>query len=478
MSKSRAKLFIENFFAYGVINALNKFVPLLLLPVITRLLTDTSEFGRFDMFNTIVSLGTSIAILGMYDALFREYFERDDQKYKKAVTSTALVIVSVSSVLITIILIVFNKAFSQLFIGDQKSGYIILMSAIGILLSANTNIISAPTRIQNKRKIYVFSGLLNILSYYILAIVLLNLGYGYKGLIFSNLVATVLLVVFFFILNRKEFDILLFDKKIAKELFKIGLPLLPTFIIYWMFHAIAKIMITNMMGLSDVGIYSIGSKVASISLFIYSAFAGGWQYFSFSTMKDKDQVQMNSRIFEYLAAISFFAYFLSMNFDNLVFNSIFTGDYKLGVIVFPFLFLCPLLLMLFQTIGNQFLIIKKSFILTICLFIGLLTNLLLNFSFIRLFGIKGSAMATLIGYTVALLMVLIFAGRFKLLKINPRFIYLAIFTCIVTVKLFFFDDVWTTVFTLIGMLMIIIFYYKDFKLITRLIPYRFKRNKE
>jgi len=29
---------------------------------------------------------------------------------------------------------------------------------------------------------------------------------------------------------------------------------------------------------------------------IYTAFAGGWQYFAFSTMKEDDQVQSNSNI--------------------------------------------------------------------------------------------------------------------------------------------------------------------------------------
>ena len=64
-------------------------------------------------------------------------------------------------------------------------------------------------------------------------------------------------------------------------------------------------MITNMLGNHQTGIYAIGTKVASGSHLIYTAFAGGWQYFAFSTMKDKDQVKNNSNVFEYLGVISF-----------------------------------------------------------------------------------------------------------------------------------------------------------------------------
>ena len=79
---SRAKLFLENFFVYGFINILSKIVPLILLPVVTRLLPDTSAFGIFDMYNVIVGFATPLAILGLYDAMFREFFEKDDQQYK------------------------------------------------------------------------------------------------------------------------------------------------------------------------------------------------------------------------------------------------------------------------------------------------------------------------------------------------------------------------------------------------------------
>ena len=37
-------------------------------------------------------------------------------------------------------------------------------------------------------------------------------------------------------------------------------------------------------------------KLASISSLIYAAFAGGWSYFAFSTMKDEGQVALNSKV--------------------------------------------------------------------------------------------------------------------------------------------------------------------------------------
>jgi len=109
-----------------------------------------------------------------------------------------------------------------------------------------------------------------------------------------------------------------FDRNIARELFKIGLPLVPTFLIYWVYNSTDRIMITNMLGTGQLGIYSIGSRVAQISQVIYLAFAGGWQYFAFSTMRDEDQVDLVSRVFEYLGIISFLAFLAIVPFNNLI----------------------------------------------------------------------------------------------------------------------------------------------------------------
>jgi len=449
---SRAKLFLENFFAYGFINVLNKIVPLLLLPVVTRLLPDTSAFGIFDMFSVIVGFATPLAILGLYDAMFREYFEKDDQQYKYDVTTTTQRIILASSTVLTIILILFNSLFSKLFFGTQEHKDIIVYSAIAVIFSANLTPIQAPTRMLNRRKVFVISGLVGSVGNYLIAILLISLGYSYYALIYASIFINIIMVLFFWIQNKQFFLRGKFDKKIAKELFKIGLPLVPTFVIYWVYNSMDRIMITNFLGTSELGIYAIGSKVAHISQLIYMAFAGGWQYFAFSTMKDGDQVDLTSRVFEYLGIISFAFFLLILPFNQLIFNLFFEGDYTKGSIVFPYLFLSPLLLMLFQTAGNQFLVVKKSYLSTLSLSIGAGLNVLLNYFLIPRIGIVGASMATLIGYVTSVIIVVLITQKMKLFKIKFRFIIVSIF---VVVDLIIFQN---SIFNIYIVNLILIFF--------------------
>lgn len=437
MLSGRKRLFIENFIAYGAINALDKIVPLVMLPVVTRLLTDTADYGRFEMFNTIVGFGSAFAILGIYDAMFREYFEKDDEEYKSLVTSTAAKVVFFSACTVSLILVLFSKAVSVVFLNTSENWHIVVMAASGIFLSANRAIISAPTRMKNHRKVYIFSGISYSAIYYAFAILFIKLGMSYNGLIYGNLIASLYMFIFFFYLNHRDFKLGLFSSNVAKELLKIGVPLVPCFVIYWAFNSMDKIMISHMLGLRDVGIYSIGAKVASISTFIYASFVGGWQYFAFSTMKDKDQVELTSKIFEYLGVLSFIAFAIVILFDNFVFDKLFTENYKRGVAVFPYLFLSPLILMLFQTAGNQLLVIKKSYISTICLLGGLLVNLVLNYIFIPRFGIKGAGVATLMGYATSVIILLLVTEKLKLTKISLRFAIISGVTGVALTQIFF-----------------------------------------
>lgn len=465
-TQNRVKLFIENFFAYGFINVLNKIIPLLLLPVVTRMLTDTADYGKFDMFNTLVGFGSSIVMLGMYDAMFREYFEKDDPMYQKSVCSVALRIVLASSFGMLLIMVFFSRYFSLVFFGDFNSKSIVVLASIGMVLAAWKSIISAPTRFQNKRKVYVVSGLLSSTFYYAISIALIFNGFGAFGLIYSNLISSFLILLFFIVLNWKHFDISIKNKPIRKELFKIGLPLMPTFLIYWVFHSMDRIMIANMLDLSQVGIYSIGARVASISQIVYMAFAGGWQYFAFSTMNDEDQVAMTSKIFEYLGIVSFVA-FLGMTFvDDFVFQLLFTGDYTKGVLVFPFLFLAPLLQMLFQIGANQFLVIKDTKIVTISLIIGALSNVVLNYLLIRKFGIIGCALATLAGYYITVIIIMIITAKRKVLVFSKKFILL--FSLLMVLCLLMFFGMYNNYISVIALTGIGLLYYQEVRSILKL----------
>ena len=417
---NKFKLFIENFFIYGFGGIIGKIIPLIMVPVVTRMMPETSYYGISDLSNTVASFGSAIAGLGLYDAMYRMFFEKEDSLFKKDVCSTTLNFAFISSVTVFLLMIVFKGGIARVFFGSEKYSYLIYITAFTSLVSATNNIIAAPTRMQNNRRIYLLTNTISPLLSYIVAIVLIQYGYYIVALPIGALISGLTMEVSFYILNHKWFKIGSIDKVLLKQLLKIGLPLLPNFLIYWIFNSSDKIMIVNFLSANESGIYSVGSKLGHASQLIYTAFAGGWQYFAFSTMKEKDQVNSNSLIFEYLAAISFIASIMMCSLSRPLFNLLFTGEYVRGYVVAPYLFLAPLLQMLLQVSCNQFVIIKTTWPNMFILSFGAAVNIVLNYSLIPFLGIEGAAIATLVGYALSVVIAVFALCKIKLMLVSKR----------------------------------------------------------
>ena len=465
MKNNKLKLFLENFMFYGGLSMLQKALPFIILPIITRLLVDPSAYGIADMFNLIISFGSALAVLGIYDAIFREFFEeKDNKEYQKKVTSTGMNIVLISGLIIMILVLVFRTFIGKKFLGNEIYSNLVVLSGVGIYLSAISSIVSVPTRLRNQRKVYLIRGLTFPIIGFGITITSIKLGYTYEALIYGTIGMSIISVISFYFINKNDFSLKIFDKKVAKELLKIGLPLVPTFLIYWIFNSMDRIMINRILGASELGIYTVGSKVASISQLIYSAFAGGWGYFAFSTMKDEKQVETNSKIFEYLGVISITVYILAQPFISPVFNLFLKGGYIRGKEVFSFLFLSPLILMLYQTVGNQVIVIKKSYLSTLALLFGAVLNIILNLLFIESYGIRGAAFSTLNSYIVSVIIMCLICYKYKLFIASKKFLLISFFILSGIYFDFFFNEyVYYKLIYGSTLLIIIKIYLKDLK---------------
>lgn len=419
---NKFKLFISNFVIYGLGGIISKIIPLIMVPIVTRIMPDASYFGISDLSNTVIQFGSAFAIMGMYDAMYRMFFERDEEEYQKAVCSTALVFTLLTSFVIFLLMLLGRNLIAKYFFSDPQYTNVVYLSAIATLVGATNSIISAPTRMQNKRKVFLIANTLGPLISYAVAIPMLLAGYYIIALPLAAVISAVTMETAFGVMNRQWFSLRKWDFRLMKQLLVIAVPLLPNFLIYWVFNSCDKVMITNMIGIEAAGIYSVGSKLGHCSQLIYTAFAGGWQFFAFSTMKESDQVKTNSLIFEYLGILSFAATFFICAWSYGIYRVLFVEEYLSGYIVAPYLFLAPLLQMLFQVACNQFLVIKKTWPNMLILSAGAVINVIINLVLIPVLGIEGAAIATLMGYVVSDIVCVIVLCRMQLMVISGRFL--------------------------------------------------------
>lgn len=460
----KLRLFLENFLIYGLGGIISKGIALLMVPVITRIMPSPVYYGISDLSNTIISIGSAVAILGMYDAMYRYFFEKEDDTYKKEICSTTLAFTIGFSFLIFLLMIILGKNIASFFFGNAELYYVVYIDAVAVLAGATNGIISAPTRMQNQRKIFLFFNTFGPIISYTLSIWLLLEGYFIIALPLAGAVTVILTEIAFGVLNKKWFSLGYIRKEYLKGLLALALPLAPNFFIYWIFNSSDRIMVTNLIDLNAAGLYAVGSKLGSASQLIYLAFAGGWQYFAFSTMKDENQVETNSRVFEYLGAISFCSFFFVCALVKPIYEILFPKEYLDGFVVAPYLFLAPLLQMLMQVVGNQFLVVKKTWPTSVILGVGALLNIVFNFYFIPRIGIEGAAVGTLLGYAISLLLYILVLRQMDLFILRWHFVL----TVGISVVYFFIWRICFTGYPIISLLLSLMgtagiagLYYKD-----------------
>lgn len=377
-----------------------------------------------DLFQLLIGIGTPLAILGINDAIYREYF---DKTYGgEDVTTTAQRIILASSTVVFCGLIVFQKSVASLFFQNQEYTWIVVLGAFGIWFNANRMTARIPTKIQNKTRLFALSGIFESLGYYLLALFLVLSGRYYDGLMYARIIVSLVLVGVFYWLNRDFFK----GKarvSIGKALLHIGIPTLPTLLIYWLYQSMDRIMIMNLLGPAELGVYAIGARMGQISLLIYAAFSGGWQYFAYSSMHESDYKDMMGRLWEILFVLSSCFYIIVFYAKDLLFTLLFEGEYERGVVVFPYLLLAPLILMLFQVLSTQLNVSRKTYLTPVILSVGAVLNVVLNLWLIPIWGIEGAALATIVGYIASLLLALaIVAGGKRLIHLKKQGIFLLV----------------------------------------------------
>lgn len=463
---SKFKLFMENMIVYGIGGVISKIVPLIMVPIVTRLMPSSTYYGISDLSNTIISLASAIAVMGMYDAMYRMFFEKEEKEYKKDICSTTITYTIGASIVVSVLMIIFKGPIAQLFYGDRQYERMVYICAVATLVTATNSIISAPTRMQNQRKIFLITNTVSPILSYSISIPLILQGHYLIALPLASAISGATMELVFYFLNHSWFSMKRFNKDYLKQLLAIAIPLMPNFLIYWVFNSSDRVMISNLLNVGEAGIFSVGSKLGLASQLIYTAFAGGWQYFAFKTMKEDDQVESNSRIFEYLGIVSFAATTFICAWSYGIYNLFFTGDYVRGYIISPYLFLAPLLQMLFQVIANQFLVVKKTWPNIFILGSGALVNIVLNFIMIPKIGIEGASIATLIGYIVSDLICCIVLLKMELMVISKRFIICSLIMTayfILWRQLIPSNVAVGTIFAVITSAIFYVFYRKDIK---------------
>jgi O-antigen/teichoic acid export membrane protein len=239
--------------------------------------------------------------------------------------------------------------------------------------------------------------LIYIISYNSFAVILLYLGYGLEGFLIGQMLGLIIALTNGIYACSKTVPIkFTFQTKKLKEMLIFSTPLVFSAIASYISIYTDRWMLNHFLGMEDVGIYSVAYKISSLITLIIIGFQQAFVPLVYHNYKNIDTPTEMADIFRYFTVIILPLVALISLFSEKILSLVAGEMYWAGSGLIPWMTFAILLLNIyFFAPGME--IAKKTTKIALTNTIAALTNVIINFALIPLYGRFGAVFGTLAG---------------------------------------------------------------------------------
>ena len=288
---------------YGLGGLVSRILAVLLLPLYTRYLS-TSDYGVVE---TLIALTTVVGIAlsaGIGSAFFRFYFDANEPEARRRVLRTSFWFIMGMATLGLVVGVAFAGELSQFLFGTTKDAKLVAASFVGLWAGMNWAQLTNLFRVEERSVAFVSASVANILvTVGATLILVVALDKGPIGVIVGNFTGT-LVVYSVLVFYRREQLGLEFDRKLLRQMNKFGLPLVPTALFLWVTNFSDRIFLAKLADTSEVGLYSVGVRIASAMVLMLTAFRLAWPAFAYSIEDDGEARRTYAYVLTYVTLVT------------------------------------------------------------------------------------------------------------------------------------------------------------------------------
>jgi O-antigen/teichoic acid export membrane protein len=388
---------------YGVGGVLQKFVGLLLFPIYTRILTPAA-YGIQDLVFTSIIIISYFLTLGLDSGTARQYYDTKTEDDKKKVISTFLWIELLVSIPICLILIVSAEPICSTLFQDGSLApfFRIGISSLPFTLVGSVTLLTL--RLTFRPKIFsVVTGATVLVQALTSVYLVVFLQMDVLGVFIAYLITSIFRAAFGLVLTFQQFGLVI-SAVWLKRMLAFGVPLVPASLSIWILNYSNRFFLVRLGSLDDVGLISVGTRVASVVLLAITAFRTAWGPFAYSLAEDEDLARSTySKVLTYYLMVTMPATVGLSVFSRELVLLLSTVEYEAAASVVPFLSLSNTIWGAVVIVAIGYGIAKKSYHTTIAVIMGAVVNIGLNFILIPIWGIVGAAVSTMFGNITALI---------------------------------------------------------------------------
>lgn len=253
------------------------------------------------MFTVLVALTLPFSGFNGYSAVLRSNYKKETDL--SAYIFNALLIWVGSVAIVSTVYTLFSGIISK-YSGFPESWlfYVVLVSASQFLMNLVLVIWQAK---DEPIKYGIFRVLLTLLNIGTAIFLIVSMGLDWKGKIIGQITSFVIFgIIALFILWKRHLINFHVVKKYIKHILRYGLPLIPHVVSGVLLTMMDRIFITNMIGVSATGIYTVGYQIGMIIGVLATSFNKAWVPWLYKQLEsEKGQIKRKIVQFTYLYII-------------------------------------------------------------------------------------------------------------------------------------------------------------------------------
>jgi O-antigen/teichoic acid export membrane protein len=288
---------------YGLGGLVSRILAVLLLPLYTRYLSP-SDYGKVE---TLIALTTVAGIalrMGLHAAFFRFYFDSAEPEHRRLVLRTSFWFTMAMATAGMLAGILLSGAIADVLFGSADDAELVAAAFVGLWAGMNYEQLTSLFRVEERSVAFVSASLANVLltiGATLLLVVVLDKGP--IGVIVGNFTGT-LIVYAVLIGYRREQLGLQFDRGLLREMNRFGVPLVPTALFLWVTNFSDRLFLVRLADTTEVGLYSVGVRIASAMVLLLTAFRLAWPAFAYSIEDDREAKRTYAYVLTYLVALT------------------------------------------------------------------------------------------------------------------------------------------------------------------------------
>lgn len=447
------KKLIYNTFIFGISTFSSKILVFLLLPLYTRILSN-SDYGVVDLIVQTANLLIPIVSLGITNGVIR--FGLDKSNNSSDVFSTGLFTILGGFILFLLLEPLLSKI---KYISDFTS-----LIYIFVLMSSLRSLCTQFVRSKQLVRLYAFDGVLSTITtiaFNILYLVFLKLGIN--GYVLAIISADFVSVVFLFYTARLHKYIKLKPKKksISKKMLKYSIPLIPSTIFWWITNVSDRYIVAYMLGAEANGLYAISYKIPTIVTLLSSIFTEAWQLSAVSEKDTEYRERFFTNVFKSYASLIFISasglILLVKAITKILVSDAFYASWQ----YVPFLVMATTYSCLAIFLGSIYFVEKKSNLSLVTTFFGAIVNIILNIILIPRIGVNGAALATFISYASVFLLRAVNTKKFIKINWNSKKLFINTFILLLQSIIMIFELPYWVILEILSFIIILLLNSKE-----------------